>query len=205
MILPGKGGDADAHDEGFETQSDPSASQRTSMSSTLESELTGTPTLGRKDYSKQKQEVTDDEKEDRPASNYFARSIDSLVQRQDLVLSEAPADESLRSFNDKTPTMEDNNRLEVWSGTTQSSDSDGKTVANTPEEEAEETEEVWTTVTVERKFSDMSPEEQKVNRKHCDLYFMKKYLGNMLRSTKFPSAFNFCHFKLFLGKMYIIL
>ena len=161
--LPKSDSDSIPQDEGFETESmsDPNASQRTSMSSTLESELTGTPTMGRKEYPKQKEIEESEENKDTDA--YFSRSIDSLVQRQDLAFSEAKPDEedSLRSFNDKTPTMEDNSRLELWSGT-QSSDSEkDKTVTNTPEEDTME--EVWTTVTVERKLSDMTPEEQQVS------------------------------------------
>ena len=160
--LPKSDSDSIPQDEGFETESmsDPNASQRTSMSSTLESELTGTPTMGRKEYPKQKE--IEESEENKSTDTYFSRSIDSLVQRQDLAFSEAKPDEedSLRSFNDKTPTMEDNSRLELWSGT-QSSDSEkDKTVTNTPEEDP--VEEVWTTVTVERKFSDMTPEEQQV-------------------------------------------
>ena len=160
--LPKSDFDSIPQDEGFETESmsDPNASQRTSMSSTLESELTGTPTMGRKEYPKQKE--IEESEENKSNDAYFARSLDSLVQKQDLAFSEAKPDEedSLRSFNDKTPTMEDNNRLELWSGT-QSSDSEkDKTVTNTPKEDAAE--EVWTTVTVERKFSDMTKEEQQV-------------------------------------------
>ena len=160
--LPKSDFDSIPQDEGFETESmsDPNASQRTSMSSTLESELAGTPTMGRKEYPKQKE--IEESEENKSNDAYFARSLDSLVQKQDLAFSEAKPDEedSLRSFNDKTPTMEDNSRLELWSGT-QSSDSEkDKTVTNTPEEDASE--EVWTTVTVERKFSDMTKEEQQV-------------------------------------------
>ncbi len=157
---PKSDSDSIPQDEGFETESmsDPSASQRTSMSSTLESELTGTPTMGRKDFLKQKEDIEEAD-ENKSTDAYFARSLDSLVQRHDLAFSEAKPDEqdSLRSFNDKTPTMEDNNRLEVWSGAPGSDSDKDKTISNTPEEE-----EVWTTVTVERKFADMSPEEQQV-------------------------------------------
>ena len=171
--LPKSDFDSIPQDEGFETESmsDPNASQRTSMSSTLESELTGTPTMGRKEYPKQKE--IEESEENKSNDAYFARSLDSLVQRQDLAFSEAKPDEedSLRSFNDKTPTMDDSGRLELWSGT-QSSDSEkDKTVTNTPEEDT--TEEVWTTVTVERKFSDMTKEEQQV-----------KYKTILLRTTE---------------------
>ncbi len=153
---------ASARDEGFdsESMSDPSASQRTSMSSTLESELTGTPTLGRKDYSRQKTDVTEETEEPK---NYFARSIDSLVQKQDLAMSSKTEDEdeNVTVYSDKTPTSEDN-RLDVCGGhdgsSTHESSSDGKTVTNTPEEETQE--ETWMEYTVERKFSDMTKDEQ---------------------------------------------
>ena len=95
--------------------------------------------MGRKEYTKQRKEIEESE-ENKSTDTYFARSLDSLVQRQDLAFSEAKPDEedSLRSFNDKTPTMEDNSRLELWSGT-QSSDSEkDKTVTNTPEEDTVE-------------------------------------------------------------------
>ncbi len=94
-------------DEGFESES-LSASQRTSMSSTLESELTGTPTLGRKDYSKQKVEELEE------VPNYFSRSIDSLIHRPELTVSEVNIDGEAGSCgSDKTPTQEDKG-LEVW-------------------------------------------------------------------------------------------
>ena len=147
-------------DEGFETESmsDPNASQRTSMSSTLESELTGTPTQARKDYSRQKAETPEEQEESR---NYFARSIDSLVQRQELATCESrSADESEDNmgYSDKAPTVDDG-RLETWQQQNPS-DAEGTTVTNTPEDE--NTEESWTveTVTVERKFSDLTKEEQ---------------------------------------------
>ena len=148
-------------DEGFETESmsDPNASQRTSMSSTLESELTGTPTLGRKDYTKQKPDVLEEPVEESRSSSYFARSIDSLVQRHELATCERSADEADEqlTYTDKTPTTEEN-RVEIW--TQQASDSEGKTVTNTPEDE--NADDSWTveTVTVERKFSDLTKEEQ---------------------------------------------
>lgn len=147
-------------DEGFETESmsDPNASQRTSMSSTLESELSGTPTLGRKDYSKQKSEVIEEPEENR---NYFARSIDSLVQRQELAACERSMDDiNDPLYNDGKVPATDENRSEAWVQQNSDSDGNGKTVTNTPEDE--NTDEPWTieTVTVERKFSDMSQEEQ---------------------------------------------
>ena len=80
---------ASGKDEGFESESisDPSVSQRTSMSSTLDSDITLTPTLKRKEYQKAQ---LDEQEESR--SNYFARSIDSLVLRPELTISDSTAD-----------------------------------------------------------------------------------------------------------------
>ena len=108
---------ASAKDEGFESESvsdpsDPTVSQRTSMSSTLESELCnpGTPNLSRKDYS----DKSDVEEPEEP-KNYFARSIDSLVLRPELTLTDVNLDDdiSTSSASDKTPTGEDKG-LAVW-------------------------------------------------------------------------------------------
>lgn len=151
-------------DEGFESEtvSDPSVSQRTSMSSTLESELCnpGTPNLGRKDYDYAKSDTEDfddfkhrdslyskDDLEDSDEpNNHFARSIDSLVHRPELSLtSELIVDDDISagSSSEKTPTIEDRS-LEIWRSTP-TSDCD-VTLSNTPEEEEWRTE-TYTTET----------------------------------------------------------
>ncbi|KAK2170529.1 hypothetical protein LSH36_2g04042 [Paralvinella palmiformis] len=97
-------------DEGFESESisDPSVSQRTSMSSTLESELNGTSTQIRDDADKQ---ATEDEQEDTESSSskLFARSIDSLVHKAELTIAESIDfdDASPPENKEKTTTKEE--------------------------------------------------------------------------------------------------
>lgn len=82
-------------DEGFDSESisDHSVSQRTSMSSTLESELMLTPLLTRREFVHSTAieveapvSVTEQEEETSESNKYFARSIDSLVHKSDLSL-----------------------------------------------------------------------------------------------------------------------
>ena len=105
---------ASSKDEGFESEcvSDPNASQRTSMSSTLEQEL-----------HKPEDEHSGDK--------LFARSFDSLV-KNDFVTTEINIEEPTVVGGDKTPTSIDSRSLEVW----QSGDErQNRTITNTPENE----------------------------------------------------------------------
>jgi hypothetical protein len=82
-------------DEGFDSESisDHSVSQRTSMSSTLESELMLTPLLTRREFVHSTAidvdtpvSVAEHEEDTSESNKYFARSIDSLVHKSDLSL-----------------------------------------------------------------------------------------------------------------------
>ena len=127
-----------AKDEGFESGSvsDPNVSQRTSMSSTLESELSNTPNLKRKDYNKgQKSDSEQEGEEPSKSTQYFARSIDSLVHRGDLTLSETiNIDEDI---GNKTPTQEEKS-LDIRGTPSSEVDSMQRTLTNTPEFESQE-------------------------------------------------------------------
>ena len=149
-----------AKDEGFdsESMSDPSASQRTSMSSTLDSELTGTPTSTRKEYARK----TEQPEEQDETKNYFARSIESIVNKPELAACTTDfniddGNESSTSYSDRTPTSE-NGRLDVWASRDKVSpattDSECKTV--TPEDE-NKNDQFFEEYTVERI---LSPDEQ---------------------------------------------
>ena len=144
---------ASARDEGFESEC-VSNSQRTSMSSTLDGELqsmggnvdsdgmsinnsTGddimsTPTDTRKDYIGNQTDPDDAEE----SKNYFARSIDSLVNTKDLTLTDTinvdePEDNYYQSTNDDTDR------------TMTASDS----APRTPDEDDSAPDETWTTET----------------------------------------------------------
>ena len=102
-------------DEGFESEciSDPSVSQRTSMSSTLESELIGTPSLGRKEYNNVPMEEEQEETES-SSSKLFARSIDSLILKPELSISESTANIDL----DESPVIESSSS--TWNSVSES-------------------------------------------------------------------------------------
>lgn len=122
------GESSSSRDDGFESSSDPPGSQRTSMSSTLEQELNGTPTMGREKYSTQS---IDDLSEADTTAHRFARSIDSLVQKHELASG---------------------GEINIDDDPTTTSSGDDKKLTTTPEETMEMT---WTE---ESSVKDLPPE-----------------------------------------------
>ena len=99
-------------DEGFESESisNPSVSQRTSMSSTLEMEYNSTPNLSQRDSKRlSKQDGDIDEKCQNDL--YFARSIDSLVQKGETSMSKLPEMQSSLTITESLQTLPEENSM----------------------------------------------------------------------------------------------